>query len=451
MIKLAIRYTIAGAFFAFLFFTFAILGKHPIFVFIAYSCAIIAFGFSVLIYKTKSSNYSEHLETSPKLFYLVWGIILLLLSAFWDNYYTFVLSFTLAIPIGLILILGVCLELIKIWKKIISDTIQLSLAIFWIALSLTILLSWAIQKPTDYDSFSEGVLVEMVGMLFDILLLLLLFNWINEKGERKRRIQQLEDEIDDFRGWDEKEAMFRIVGNIKRLNRLGVVKLDLTRCFLKEANLALLNLEGSTLNYCNLEDSRLVSTCLAKSEISNVNLNFSKLENAKIDEAVLDNVSAIGSDLKHASLRETYLRDVDLHSANLFGSSWNGALLYGVNFKEAFLNNSWLTEVDFRDVNLNNADLTGAHLEGAKVYREDWFEYLKDCNVTGIEGLTIRYEISLPSKQNENNPFFVIQERSSYTKIKHDLPKRCHAITRNNQRCKNYVQKGSFYCKKVKT
>jgi len=444
---LATKYSIIGFFFALLFFIFVILGKHPAFVFIPYSCANIAFGFAFLIYKTKTSNFSEHLESSPKLFFLVWGIILLLLSAFWDKFYEFFLPFTFGIPIGLLLIFGMCLELKKIWKKIISNTIQLSLAIFGIALSLTILLSWIIQKPTDYDSFAEGVLVEMVGMLFDILLLLLLFNWINEKGEHKRRIQQLKDEIDDFRGWDEKEAMFRIVGNIKRLNRLGVVKLDLTGCFLKEANLSLLNLESSALSDCNLEDSKLHSTCLRKTEIRNVNLNFSKLWKANIEEAFMENVSAIGCNLQYASLVKSYFREVNLHSANLFGSSWIGALLHGVNFKEAILNNSWLTDVDFRDVNLNNADLTGSHLDGAKVYREDWFEYLKDCKVTGIEDLTNRYEIALPSKQDVNDPFFVIQERHSYTKIKDDLPQRCHALTRTNQRCKNFVKKGKFYCK----
>jgi len=72
---LATKYSIIGFFFALLFFIFAILGKHPAFVFIPYSCANIAFGFAFLIYKTKTSNFSEHLESSPKLFFLVWGII----------------------------------------------------------------------------------------------------------------------------------------------------------------------------------------------------------------------------------------------------------------------------------------------------------------------------------------------------------------------------------------
>ena len=68
------------------------------------------------------------------------------------------------------------------------------------------------------DIFIRDVLVEAHGMLFDILIIgtfiFALHELVEKRRERKSKIKRWQEEIDDYRGWDEKEATIKIVGNI---------------------------------------------------------------------------------------------------------------------------------------------------------------------------------------------------------------------------------------------
>lgn len=72
----------------------------------------------------------------------------------------------------------------------------------------------SIKRGKSYKGeFLDSVLVEAHGLLFDIFIFGILIVFFNRIGERRRNIARWQEEIDDFRGWDEKEATFRIVGN----------------------------------------------------------------------------------------------------------------------------------------------------------------------------------------------------------------------------------------------
>ena len=49
------------------------------------------------------------------------------------------------------------------------------------------------------------------GLFFDILVFGIFIVIYNRISERKRDIKRWNEEIDDFRGWDEKEATYRIM------------------------------------------------------------------------------------------------------------------------------------------------------------------------------------------------------------------------------------------------
>src|SRR5262245_13861289 len=91
------------------------------------------------------------------------------------------------------------------------------------------------------QGFYENVLIEAHGMLFDLAVIGFLVFCLNRLGEKKREqkanIQRYQEEIEDYLGWDEKEATYRIVGNIKRLNREGFTNLKLSGAHLVGANL----------------------------------------------------------------------------------------------------------------------------------------------------------------------------------------------------------------------
>jgi hypothetical protein len=121
----------------------------------------------------------------------------------------------------------------------------------------------SIKRGKTYKGeFLDSVLVEAHGLLFDIFVFGILIVFFNKMGEKRRNTKRWQEEIDDFRGWDEKEATFRIVGNIKRLNRNGITDINLRGCFLSEANLwqaelKLANLVGADLNEANLFKANL--------------------------------------------------------------------------------------------------------------------------------------------------------------------------------------------------
>ena len=66
-----------------------------------------------------------------------------------------------------------------------------------------------------------------------------------EANKKRDLIRHYHEEIEDFRDWKSGEATYRILGNIKRLSRLGETTFDLNRCNLSGIHLKGLNLKKS--------------------------------------------------------------------------------------------------------------------------------------------------------------------------------------------------------------
>jgi hypothetical protein len=176
------------------------------------------------------------------------------------------------------------------------------------------------NKYLDETNFCEGITIEAFGMLFDILVLGILFNIFNNIGERKREIRRYLEEIDDYRGWDEKEAMYRIVGNIKRLQKLGEKKLYLKNCYLEDAKLHGIELPGA-----NLEGANLTKAKLQLADLQKANLKRANLTEAKLNWANLQGVDLFGAILQNASLEEANFEGASLTLANLENVVLTGA------------------------------------------------------------------------------------------------------------------------------
>jgi hypothetical protein len=76
-----------------------------------------------------------------------------------------------------------------------------------------------------YQITWEEIFVEADGVVFDLIVFGVVltiyeaYREIKEKNERElkeknEKIERLHEDIDDYRGWDEKEAMYRIVGAV---------------------------------------------------------------------------------------------------------------------------------------------------------------------------------------------------------------------------------------------
>lgn len=192
------------------------------------------------------------------------------------------------------------------------------------------------SKDVGENGFSwHDILVEANGMVFDLLVFGILLSIYDALREKKGKVERLHEEIDDYRGWDEKEAMHRIVGAINRLNKLGEFQLQLNKCFLEGGQLVKANLKGANLAWANL---------------------------------------------KGANLREANLEGTNLEGTNFQGSNLSGANLKGANL-------AW---ADLQGAGLSKSDLTGANLTNIKV-RTDWFEMIEAIKVKGHEEIITKY------------------------------------------------------------
>jgi amino acid permease len=146
----------------------------------------------------------------------------------------------------------------KLRKKIIffkEDNPEISIAI--VAAVILLIVIFKFTKFIESDSgLSQNLYATLLGFFLDILLFGVLIVLINKKREKKLDIKRWQEEIDDYRHWNEKEATFRIVGNIKRLNGHAKTKLDLSYCYLKDA---ILGTDGQFL--IDTVESRLSRVC----------------------------------------------------------------------------------------------------------------------------------------------------------------------------------------------
>lgn len=232
-------------------------------------------------------------------------------------------------------------------------------------------------------SLGRDVLIETHGMLFDILLfgiLLAIYEGILERRreklkaaeERNNLIKRYEEEIDDFRGWHEPEAMYKNVGNIRRLNQLGVTEI-------------------------NLENSYLVKANLRGADLTHAKLRKANLENANLQGAVLDHANLNG-----AVLYNTNLQGASIHGANLKGTNFasSNSTIKSVSFMK-----SKLDKADFRGVAIDNTQLQGVSLAGA-IFWEWQREILRKT------GADLKHAVFKPDPKRTNSRVTVTSSSS---------------------------------------
>ena len=224
-------------------------------------------------------------------------------------------------------------------KPILTSTIVL------LVLGVIVILASLPYYLENFHAFYGQVLAEAHGMIFDIAVIGILIFWLNKTGEKRSRIRNYKDEIDDFRLWESQEAAFRTVGNIKRLNRHKLYNIDLAHSYLVKTNLNYVRLIEANLNYANLFNSTLIDANLEGSR-----LNQTNFENCNMNQSMLSKSYASG-----ASFKDTYLIKANFEKAFLIKANFTNAFLMEANLRGAYL-----TGADFTNANLYKADFRGA-------------------------------------------------------------------------------------------
>ncbi|NUQ26358.1 MAG: pentapeptide repeat-containing protein [Saprospiraceae bacterium] len=183
----------------------------------------------------------------------------------------------------------------------------------------------------------KNVLVEAHGLVFDLLVFGIILTLYDRYRQRKERIERYREEIDDYRGWDEKEAAYRIAGNIRRLNREGVgKKINLTNCNLKLADLQCVKLNGSLVVNTSLENTKLI------------------------------NADLVGSNFVDSILQGANLSGADLSGTNLCDINLSNTVMYRTNLCGAIPYNAIFANVDLVEANLHDCDVTYEQLASCR-------------------------------------------------------------------------------------
>jgi hypothetical protein len=213
--------------------------------------------------------------------------------------------------------------------------------------------------------FLQQVLFSSYGMLFDIAVIGILITWLTERREKNYKIQSYLNEIDDFRNWVSEEAMFRTVGNIKRLNKNLITEMNLVDCTLRNVNLNYSNLDKSNLNSADISSSTLISV---------------KMNDCRMNQAIFEN-----SNLNHAELKGAYATGANFKHCYLIKSNFEKAYLIKTDFENAFLIEANLKDTIVSDANFKNASLYKADLTGAKGLKAEQLVGVKSLYLTKLD------------------------------------------------------------------
>lgn len=186
----------------------------------------------------------------------------------------------------------------KIWE----DEFKISLFVLGVAF-LVVNLPTILSGRYLEKEFLDSMLSNANSMILDILVILCLTTYLIKKSEKRREIQRLKDEIDDFRGWESEEASHRIRGIIFRLNKLGITQITLTNCHLENADLIYANLAGADLRGAKLHEADLRRANLGSSDLRGADLHRSNFEGANLSYAKLAWSQIDKTNFKKADIR----------------------------------------------------------------------------------------------------------------------------------------------------
>lgn len=236
----------------------------------------------------------------------------------------------------------------KCINRIKNDTVSLSIVLLVVAIAGFMVMIFV--KRIDPSNFIEGVQIELFGIIFDIALLVLFFNWVNKKGEKNRRIESYLNEIEDFRTWHSEEAKYRIIGNIKRLNREGHTKISLRDCWFSgsnipggETDLRNIDLTGSSLlqaefEYCNLFDAKFNGAICHGTKFSYSGANKIKFISAHLQGVKFTEAELMNADFSHATITgSTDFSQADLRSVKFTDTTFGSAQFHMAIVSESFV------------------------------------------------------------------------------------------------------------------
>jgi len=207
----------------------------------------------------------------------------------------------------------------------------------YLAILIVCSLTWlGLKFLTDMNSTIEGLWTEAFGMLLDIVFLGIIFTLFKEKNSKKDLINRYLEEIDDYRNWKSEEATVRIIGNIKRLQKLDVNTLNLDFCYFGSetdlssitvkniiqlnSNFEICTFNNSVFDSCTLKNCNFEGSNIQNTEFLRCDLAGSKLEQSDLEGTLFSNTDISNVSFKHSNLRNVIFNNTKGLKAKQFES-----------------------------------------------------------------------------------------------------------------------------------
>jgi hypothetical protein len=205
-----------------------------------------------------------------------------------------------------------------------ANELRISVLVFILASIILLLLD------LKYGVRLSDILVEAHGLLMDIVVFGCLILWFNLRRDKRERIRQYRETLEDLSDWDSEEGVLKKVGVINRLLDIGgpqaLPYLDSNQ--LPNANFQGVYMPGACLSFSNLTNAFLNGIYLAGAELIGSNLN-----GACLASAVLENADLRGANLAGADLEEIKLNGAKLGSITIGDKSYGGATTYTTDLR----------------------------------------------------------------------------------------------------------------------
>jgi len=179
----------------------------------------------------------------------------------------------------------------------------------------------------DYNNSNQviqGITIEAFGFIADIILFGIAINLYENIWKKKEKINKYLEEIEDYRGWSEKEASYRIFGLMKRLYKLQKYDIDLSDCYFEDIQFSKNMMNGFDFKNCLICNTKFINANLQLS-------NFDSIKQNQIEDMY-----------DYMTITEITI----FENCNLRDSS--------------FKNNSDFVDFEFNNCDFNNADFSNS-------------------------------------------------------------------------------------------
>ncbi|WP_434581474.1 pentapeptide repeat-containing protein [Sulfurimonas sp. NW15] len=231
---------------------------------------------------------------------------------------------------------------------------------FFIIVGL-ILIIYLRSYTSDFDAetfkyYIDNIHVELAGAFFDIVIFGIIFYSMQLLFQKKAKINQLKEQLDDFRDWDEKEAGYRVIGILKRLHKLGVENVDLSRCHFNEINIIgdAGRIFGFDFKKANLTDVTFINMKMNNIKFNNV------FGNDVLDWADYGNdprTMFINCNLRTPNFSNNTFTSFNFIETTFINAKFENVQFYASHFNECIFNNTSFENTTFLSSSFHNMDI----------------------------------------------------------------------------------------------